>query len=103
MAAEQQFDLICQFGETPVRYRVDIVRGEACEGKCDRVWKMGIVTEGEIRLKDTLSHYPEELPQTMTVNRQTGQLSHWIGGSRPLTESATCSAAPFSGFPAAKF
>lgn len=101
MAADQ-FDLLCSFGKTPVRYRIDIPRGEACEGDCTRVWKMGPVTAGEIRLLDTLSS-AEEVPQTITINRQTGALKHWIGGRRSLTEQAICEPTKFSGFPPPKF
>lgn len=103
MAADQ-FDLLCTFGETPVRFRVDLTRNEACRGDCLRVWKMGAVTSGEIRLMDTVKLYPDEVPQTMTVNRQTGVLEHQIfGGALPIVEHASCTPAPFSGFPAAKF
>lgn len=103
-ASAEQFDLVCSFGKTPIRYRVDLTRGEACQGQCDRVWKIGAVTTGEIRLMDTPTNYPDELPQTMTINRQTGVLDHWIGGaSGAITERASCEPAAFSGFPAAKF
>lgn len=103
MAADQ-FDLACNYGKTPIRYRVDLSRGEACEQDCKKVWKLGAVTAGEIRLLDTSLNAPEESPQTIIVNRQTGALVHWIGGGRnPLTETAQCEIAPFSGFPVAKF
>lgn len=103
MAADQ-FDLICMFGKTEVRYRVDLDRGEACKDGCERVWKIGAVTSGEIRLMDTPLHYPDELPQTITVNRVTGALDHWIGaGAGALNETAACSPAPFTGFPTPKF
>ena len=103
MAADQ-FDLVCVYGKTPHRYRVDLIRGEACEQGCEKVWKMGAITTGEIRLLDTPLNSPEDSPQTITVNRQTGALVHWIGGGRhSMTESAQCKVAPFSGFPAAKF
>jgi len=103
MAADK-FDLLCAFGKTEIRYRVDIAGGEACEGACTRRWKLGAVTSGELTLLDTIVNSPSEVPQTIVINRQTGALRHWIGGpGRPLIEDAICEAAPFSGFPEAKF
>lgn len=103
MAADQ-FDLVCKYGNTPVRYRIDVARGEACEKDCARVWPMGLVTSGEIRLLDVNSGDPTRPPETITINRQTGQLRHWIGGgASAYVETATCEPAPFSGFPASKF
>ena len=103
-AEQQQFDLICTYGQTPVRYRIDLEQGVACEADCGRIWMLGPVSAGEITLKDTRNSYPAEAPQTITVNRQTGELLHWIGGSaRSHTETATCTPASFSGFPAKKF
>ncbi|RSV41538.1 hypothetical protein CA234_09735 [Sphingomonas sp. ABOLE] len=103
MADEQQFDLICNFGKTPIRYRIDAAIGQACEQDCSRIWKMGPVTSGDMTLMDTTGT-PGEVQQTIVINRLTGKLRHWIRGlDGPLTEEATCSAAPFSGFPPAKF
>lgn len=101
----QQFDLLCTYGKTPVRYRVDIARGEACEAECSQLWKMGAVSTGEIRLKDTPANYPEQHPaETITINRQTGDLLHWVGpGRASFTEKAQCEPAAFSGFPDRKF
>ncbi|MFN3675290.1 MAG: hypothetical protein ACK4TC_04870 [Sphingomonas pseudosanguinis] len=101
--AADQFDLVCMFGKTEVRYRVDLARGEACQSVCDRVWKMGAVTSGEIVLLDTMHDYQTEVAQKIVVNRTSGILQHWIGRVRPFTEAATCRSDPFSGFPAAKF
>jgi hypothetical protein len=103
-AAADQLDLICMFGKTEVRYRVDLAQQVACKDACDRIWKTGFSTAGEIRLMDTPVNYPEDIPQTITVNRLNGRLVHWIGGSvSPMNESASCEPAPFSGFPSAKF
>lgn len=101
--AADQFDLVCMFGKTEVRYRVDLERGEACQGACDRVWKMGAITSGEIVLLDTMADYQTEVAQKIVVNRTSGNLQHWIGRFRPFTESATCRSGDFSGFPVAKF
>lgn len=102
--AADQFDLVCKYGSTTVRYRIDVLRGEACEAACERIWKMGPATSGELRLVDLDTGDPSEVPQTITVNRKTGALRHWIGGSRNgIVESAVCEPAPFSGFPATKF
>lgn len=102
--AAEQFDLVCMFGKTEVRYRISLPRQEACQGECHRIWKMGASTTGELRVIDTIANYPDEIPQTVTVNRHTGDLVHWIGGtSRPITETATCKPQEFSGFPVAKF
>ncbi len=100
MAADQ-FDLICKYGSTPIRYRIDVARGEACEEECARVWRMGPSTAGELRVLDLDSSDPTEVRQTITVNRQTGELKHWIAGR--YVETAVCEAAPFSGFPSPKF
>lgn len=103
MAADQ-FDLVCKFGSSTVRYRVDLIRGEACQAECSRIWRMGPISDGELRLLDLDSSDPSEVPQTITVNRQTGELRHWIGGiGRPILETGRCESAPFSGFPARKF
>lgn len=99
--AEQQFDLICMFGKTEMRFRVDLAAGEACSEECSAVWPLGVVTAGEIVLRDTRG-MPSEVPQTYVVNRQTGLLTHWIGRLN-YTETATCTPAPFSGFPTARF
>ncbi len=101
--AADQFDLVCMFGKTEVRYRVDLARGEACQGACERVWKTGAITSGEIVLLDTMADYQTEVAQKIVVNRTSGDLQHWIGRFRPFTEAATCRSESFSGFPAVKF
>ena len=104
-AAEQQrFDLVCTYGQTPVRYRVDLQQGVACEAACLRTWTLGAVSAAELTLKDTRGSFPAETPQTITINRQTGELRHWIGGGvRDFIETASCEPASFSGLPAKKF
>lgn len=103
-AAADQFNLHCRLGKTELSYRVDLLRKEACVGACEHVWKIGSVTTGELTLVDTLANYPTEIPQTVTVNRQTGAYHHWIdGGREAITEDGECTPAPFTGFPASKF
>lgn len=105
MAADQ-FDLVCKgkSGST-TRYRVDLTRGEACAGICDRVWKMGATTTSEYRLIDQSPVRGYDLEQLATVNRQTGAYSHYskIRGLGANRTEGTCEVAQFSGFPAAKF
>jgi len=98
--AADQFDLACRVGNTPIRYRIDLARGNACEGGCERIWEMGPSTAGEIRLKDTTQNR-DEIAQTVTINRQTGAWRHWIAGVG--VEEGICEVAAFSGFPQTKF
>lgn len=104
-AAADQFDLVCKVGaSTVIRYRVDVASGEACEAECSRVWRTGAISSGEIRLRDIDSEDPSAVPQTITINRTTGEWRHWIGGGRrEYVETGVCEPAAFSGFPKAKF
>lgn len=104
-ASAEQFDLRCRHEKGETRYRVDLVRGEACSGPCDRVWKMGEASTGELKLIDKTPKTAGDLDERATVNRITGEYrySSRIPGLGSWTESGTCEPAPFSGFPAAKF
>lgn len=100
----EQFDLVCKIGSTTIRYRVDLAAHEACEGGCERVWRTGAITSGEIRLRDVGSDEIDDVPQTITVNRVTGEWRHWIGGlRRDYVETGKCEPGDFSGFPARAF
>src|SRR3546814_11903038 len=49
--AADQFDLVCTSTEGSAdRYRIDLTKGEACSGNCDRIWKMGEATTGELKV-----------------------------------------------------
>jgi hypothetical protein len=102
-AEQQQFDLICQGGGVTVRYRVDLARNEACSDTCDRVWKMGVPTSGELKLIDRAPAYRGDLEERSTVSRSTGEWQYRLMFHGPVTRSGVCAPASFSGFPAKKF
>lgn len=102
--AADQFDLVCKGGGKPVRYRIDLAKGEACSDSCDRVWKIGRVTSGEISVIDRAPNYANDLEERMVVNRQSGEWRYFMSLSgKSATDQGTCEVATFSGFPAAKF
>src|SRR3546814_13853669 len=48
--AADQVDLVCTSTEGSAdRYRTDLTKGAACSGNCDRIWKMGEATTGEVQ------------------------------------------------------
>lgn len=104
-AAEQQFDLICKGKGFETRYRVDLERNEACSGKCERVWRMGEVSSGQLKLIEKIPTSGNDLEERATVNRVTGVYSYMnhVPGLRPTFEDGICSRAAFTGFPTAKF
>ena len=102
-AEQQQFDLVCQGGGVTERYRVDLARNEACTDTCDRTWKMGEPTSGELKLIDRAPAYRGDLEERSTVNRATGEWRYRLDFHGPITRSGSCEPAPFSGFPAKKF
>ena len=104
IAAPDQFDLVCTSGKDVTRYRVDLARNEACADTCDRVWKMGEATSGQLKLIDRTPAYRGDLEERSIVNRSTGAW-HYTMTLRPIAhqKDGKCEAAPFSGFPAAKF
>lgn len=101
---QQQFDLVCQGGGVTVRYRVDLARNEACSDTCDRVWKMGEPTSGELKLIDRAPAYRGDTEERDVVNRTTGE---WRSSTRVnghlYAKEGACDPAPFSGFPTKKF
>lgn len=99
-----QFDLVCKTQTGTSRYRVDLVRNEACEGPCDRVWKMGESSSGELRIIDHAPAYRGDLEERATVSRSTGQYRYRMSLSgRMDAEEGICERQAFTGFPAAKF
>jgi len=103
-AEEQRFDLICQGGGATVRYRVDLARNEACSDTCDRVWKMGVPTSGELKLIDRAPAYRGDIEERDVVNRTTGEWRRFVEANGHLyRRRGQCEPAPFSGFPAKKF
>ncbi|PTQ12963.1 hypothetical protein CLG96_02130 [Sphingomonas oleivorans] len=103
MAADQ-FDLVCVSKTQTVRYRVDLAKGEACSDSCDRVWKMGEATTGELRLIDKRPDYRGDLEERSVVSRQSGEWHYDMSMSgSSSSRDGKCDPAPFSGFPAAKF
>lgn len=102
--AADQFDLICKAGKSTTHYRVDLARNEACESTCDRVWKMGEATSGELKLINRVPAYRGDLEERATVNRATGEYRYYssLSGHHD-SEEGKCEPAPFSGFPQAKF
>lgn len=102
--AADQFDLVCKRETSTIRYRVDLAKNEACADTCDRVWKMGQATTGELRLIDRQPAYRGDLEERASVNRSTGEYRYHISMSgRADADSGTCEQAPFSGFPPPKF
>lgn len=102
--AADQFDLVCERGKSTVRYRVDLAKGEACSDSCDRVWKMGPATSGELKLVDRRPAYRGDLEEVATVNRATGEYRYFMSmAGRSDSNTGTCEPATFSGFPPARF
>lgn len=105
-AAEQQFDLICRSSTgSETRYRVDLARGEACSGRCEKIWKIGEVTTGQIKLIDKVPNLRGDLEERMAVSRITGEYDYYmsLGRRSPHVDSGLCEVAEFSGFPASMF
>ncbi|HEY9581108.1 MAG TPA: hypothetical protein VIR65_14740 [Rhizorhapis sp.] len=104
--AADQFDLVCTSTEGSAdRYRIDLTKGEACSGNCDRIWKMGEATTGELKVINKQPAFRGDMEESMFVDRQTGQYRYYnyIDGLRPHSRKGVCQVAPFSGFPAQKF
>lgn len=100
----QQFDLICTADGSQTRYRVDLTTNEACSDTCDRIWKMGVLTAGELKLIDRAPAYRGDLEERATVNRATGEYRYSMSlGGRPDSETGHCERTEFSGFPTANF
>lgn len=98
-AEQQQFDLICKGSGAEVRYRVDLARNEACSDGCDRVWKMGETTTGELKLVDKVPAYRGDLEERSTVSRSTGKWRYFLDFHGVIARDGECQAAPFTGFP----
>lgn len=103
--AADQFDLVCQHEKGATRYRVDLAKNEACSDTCDRVWKMGPATTGELKLIDQVPAYRGDLEELATVNRITGEYRYrsQFSNLRATHREGRCEVTGFSGFPAAKF
>ena len=102
--AADQFDLVCTGKSIAAHYRIDLARGEACDGACDRIWKMGDATSSELRIVDLPSRFRDEVAERSIVNRQTGAWHYYLSASgEPDGYEGHCEPAPFTGFPAAKF
>jgi hypothetical protein len=106
-AAEQQFDLICAAKQTNTRYRIDLDRGEWCEGACEVTKKLVSVTSGELVLEDRRPVRRADIESRTRINRVTGA---WFTTSfnravqtGPDSMLGKCTPEPFSGFPPAKF
>lgn len=103
-AAADRFDLVCTADKATVRYRVDIAKGEACSGSCDRIWKMGPSTSGQLRIIDRAPAFRGDLEERAVVNRVTGQWTTLVVASGKRYDGVgRCEVAFFSGFPAAQF
>jgi hypothetical protein len=105
----QQFDLVCQVSDytddiptgvlMTVNYRVDLDKGEWCEGGCEFVNALPNVSDSRIVF---------ELSATdiKGVNRQDGNFAwvHVDDTDHPVTMSkGHCTPAPFTPFPTTKF
>ncbi len=103
-AADQQFDLICTSPNGSAHYRVDLDRGEVCEGSCERIWKIASVTSGELTLTDKTPAFKGDTEERSSVNRATGKWkSFTLFDGTPYIHEGACKVAPFTGFPTAKF
>src|SRR3546814_2889270 len=88
--AADQFDLVCTSTEGSAdRYRIDLTKGEACSGNCDRIWKMGEATTGELKVINKQPAFRGDMEESMFVDRQTGQYRYYnyIDGLRPHSRS----------------
>ncbi|WCT75039.1 hypothetical protein PQ455_07440 [Sphingomonas naphthae] len=105
--AADQFDLICTAKKTTVRYRVDLARGEWCDGDCKVTRKITAVTTGFLTLVDENPTSEHAYRESTTVNRVDGSwytMSYFTWSSRvPSATKGTCEPTAFTGFPAAKF
>lgn len=105
-AAADQFDLVCTAKKEQQRYRIDLGAGEWCSGDCSTVRKIAEVTTGMITLVNLAPQPPRNETTYNRINRQTGAWE-WFneepGYSSIQDIKGSCSASPFSGFPAAKF
>lgn len=114
------FNLVCAgtletatFGGTarePYRseYRIDLGQNKWCEGQCAALHDIASVQPTQITLQSTSADTPRNRDLlSNTIDRESG--AHNIRASSGLGTAAvvmrwrgTCSAAPFTGFPAAR-
>lgn len=108
-----QFDLLCkETGVKPsraeiARYRIDLVRGEWCDGECGNIYKIDTVTAGNVILSQKRREYPRDSDSINMINRIDGAWFKEVSGAWPLpyryTIKGMCEPAPFSGMPRQKF
>lgn len=103
--APARFDLVCEgfeilgvdtTGPYQSRVRVDLEQGNYCEGDCRRPLQFGTASPGEL----VLSYGTGRHLHYQTLTREAGariRLTDYFGSNHDRT--ATCSVAPFSGFP----
>src|SRR3546814_13062201 len=78
--AADQFDLVCTSTEGSAdRYRIDLTKGEACSGNCDRIWKMGEATTGELKVINKQPAFRGDMEECMFVDRQTRSEGRRVG------------------------
>lgn len=110
VAAADQFDLNCTGKYRPrthakwkpvaIHLRIDLAAQAFCRDECQSVHKIDEIDPGTIRLR-------KGNPQPITsysyqeIDRVAGTFESYEYGG--FAEQATCTAAPFSGFPTAKF
>lgn len=105
-SAADQFDLVCTSKKTVTRYRVDLAKMEWCHEDCRGVVKIAEVTSSVLTLLDNQPKFENDGSHSIIINRQTGDWLNSISEPRSSYFSSvkgTCTVAPFSGFPAAKF
>lgn len=107
-SAADQFDLLCNGDGEAQHYRIDLIRGEWCFGKCENVQRIASFTSGMITLAEHRPAYQGDSTSYNRVNRLTGEWT-WYNFDPRYTAvmdiKGTCEPAPFSGFgtAAAKF
>src|SRR3546814_3016253 len=69
---------ICTEGSAD-RYRIDLTKGEACSGNCDRIWKMGEATTGELKVINKQPAFRGDMEECMFVDRQTRSEGRRVG------------------------
>jgi len=105
--AADQFDLVCTAKKSGTRYRIDLTRGEWCEGDGTVVKKVAEATTGMLFLARHEPSGVRDKTVRLWVNRNTGE---WADYSYDPAFDTTgslkkgfCQPASFSGFPSPKF
>jgi hypothetical protein len=95
-----------------IRLRVDRNNGQSCNDSCERVMRIVSTNENEIVLQnDMVDAGPMEMQVRQSLKRRSGNYVAETNYFRPgqnipfagSTITATCTRAPFSGFPATRF